>query len=68
MEKIKRKIKAEKEEITGDSTQFAINSWGHLTIRIFNKENPDEDTLVVLTRDETNRLQSFLRTIQRNCY
>lgn len=63
MEKLKRKIKVDKEEIMGDSTQFAFNSWGHLTIRTFNKENPDEDTLVVLTRNETMRLRSFLRNI-----
>ena len=63
MEKLKRKIKADKEEIVGDSTQYAINSWGHLTIRVFNKENPDEDTLIVLTKEETWRLKAFLKRL-----
>ena len=65
MEQIKRKIKAKREEITGDSIQYAINSWGHLTIRVFNKENPDEDILIVFTTQETYELKSFLQTVSR---
>ena len=65
MEQIKRKIKAKREEIIGDSKQYAINSWGHLTIRSFNKENLDEDTLIVFTKQETYELKSFLQTVSR---
>jgi len=55
--------------------QIAYNSWGHLTIRGFNfqivpstkKEEKEkiEDILVILNIEETQKLLSFLREINK---
>ena len=47
-----------KSQLSGEKSQVAINDWGHLTIRIIDGQ---DDTLVVLNRETTNRVINFLR-------
>jgi len=47
-----------KSQFNGEKSQVAINDWGHLTIRIIDGQ---DDTLVVLNRETTNRVINFLR-------
>ena len=65
MEYLKRKIRTKKISIPEnyDMVQVAFNSWGHLTIRTFSSENPDEDILIVFDRDTTYKIMNFLRRI-----
>ena len=62
MEIIKRKIKADREELK-DKIQFSFNSDGRIAIKIFEKTNPNEDRLIVLTTNETWELIHFIRDI-----
>jgi len=64
VEWIKRKIKSEKITIPEEYNQYQIslNSWGHLTIRLFKEDNPDEDIVIVF---DSLMTRSILRYIGR---
>ena len=43
--------------------QVAYNNWGHITLRWFNRDNPDEDVIIVLDAAESNRLIDFIKNV-----
>ena len=63
MEIIKRKIDIKKENFAEKEVQFAINDWGHFTIRVFDKDNEKEDQVIVFPKETTRRLISFCKKI-----
>ena len=61
----RRKIESdmmETDELNVRETQAAINSDGHLTIRsVYDGDDKAIDTIVVLTREETNAVLKLFR-------
>jgi len=53
--KIETDTKAE-----GHEFQVSLNNWGHLVFRWFKKDKPDEDIVIVLSREETTATVVFL--------
>ena len=63
MEILNRNIKLETTTIEKEVMQISFNSWGHLTIRFFDREKPEEDILIILTHMETLELMRFVNEI-----
>lgn len=71
MEIIKRKMVAEKETfVTGFNDaynmQVSYNSNGCIALRFHKSENKEDDTLMVLSRYETQSLIRFIRMIKED--
>ena len=73
MKYIKRRMTVDENEkvFMGDSPrcQAALNSDGCITIRNYREDDPNDDSLIVLSRRETEavvRLFSEIGTMQRN--
>lgn len=68
MEIIKRKTEVTKESMdTGWdqwSLQFSYNSDGHFVLRVKYDPVESEDTIIVLTKTETNNLFKFVKQIK----
>jgi len=75
VEIIKRKIESTKTVINAEypnEVQVALNDWGHLTVRIFDPKNPNEDTLIVFDKTVTYRIIKFIMNLmseasEHNC-
>jgi len=63
MEILKRKLKISRETFVDKEVQFSINNWGHFVIRVFDKENENEDLLIVFAGDTTKRLLMFCKNL-----
>lgn len=66
MELIERHIISKKQPFNQSETQFAINNYGHLTVRKYDKGDRNKDTLIVFTEKETNDLRNFLKRTLSN--
>lgn len=64
VEIINRKSRMEKEQ-DNRTIQVSYNSFGHLAIRIFDKEakEPVEDKLIVFTMEETQKIIRFVQNL-----
>lgn len=56
MEWIERKMKVKRTNYSDRKIQFGYNSYGHITIRVFD-ENKDDDMMIVLTAEESRELE-----------
>jgi hypothetical protein len=65
MEIIKRRMEVNRNILSGEM-QIGYNSDGRLTIRFFNVDNLNEDTLIILDFYETKSLISFLNKLNIN--
>ncbi len=69
MEILKRKLEIDRllpKDFSEKYPEFQVsyNSWGHICLRFFNPEKPEQDLLIVLTRQQSYQLASFVR----RCY
>lgn len=60
VEILKRKLKVD-EKFDHRQMQVSYNSFGHLMMRFFDKEKPNEDSIIVFTQMETNRIIQFIK-------
>jgi hypothetical protein len=44
-----------------NKVQISYNSWGHLTIRLLQNNDPNEDTLIVFNQRVSSNVISFCR-------
>jgi len=66
MEYIKRKIESEKitiEDREHKDYQISLNSYGHLTIRFFNPNNPNKDEIIVFDAGVSTAIIRYIRKI-----
>ncbi len=68
MEIIKRKTEVTKESMNTDwepfSLQFSYNSDGHFVLRVKFDPVENEDTIIVLSKGETDNMFKFVRQIK----
>ena len=65
MKVIKRKMTVETEQINGDpSCQASFNSDGALTLRHRSSSSPNDDTVIVLSRSETEAIFELFRQLK----
>lgn len=65
MQIIDREMKSSKTNIEHTSNcQASINSDGLITLRNYNFDNNDKDTIIVLSREETNALIKLFQCIK----
>ena len=67
MEILKRKMEINRllsENFLEEYPEFQVsyNSWGHICLRFFNPEKPENDFLIVLTKAQSYHLINFVRS------
>jgi hypothetical protein len=55
---------SDKQTFRHDNTQISINDWGHLVIRQFDNTHNSEEYLIVLDKETTERIISFIFSIR----
>ena len=66
MEILRRKLEIDRllsENFSEEYPEFQVsyNSWGHICLRFFHPEKPENDLLIVLTRQQSYHLINFVR-------